>query len=421
MSKIAVIGGGISGMCSAYLLTDRHEVTLYEAGSYLGGHTQTHLLARTDGDWNVDTGFIVYNNKTYPNFIKLLGRLNVQGRPTTMSFSVRNDAEDVEYNGTSLRTLFAQPRNVLRPAFWRMISGIIAFNKDCKELLKGPPTSMTLGKFIEKSRYGREFCDWYIRPMAAAVWSTGTGSVLDMPIYFLARFFENHGFLNIDDRPQWYTIIGGSSSYANVIATELGHRIRLNTPIVSIERSAKDVVLTDANGDRQTFDQVIVTCHSDAALRMLRVPSSDEQRILGSIRWAKNEVLLHTDESVLPRRKRAWAAWNYRLVADGVENGQDAMLTYHMNILQGHKSRESFLVSLNSADLVQPQKIIKQLTYHHPIFDGPATRAQADWGTISGRQSRTQFAGAYWFNGFHEDGVRSAMRAVEAVDANCHL
>ncbi|MCX6124770.1 MAG: FAD-dependent oxidoreductase [Proteobacteria bacterium] len=421
MARVAIIGGGISGMCSAYLLADRHDVALFEAGAYLGGHTHTHSISRPDGNWNVDTGFIVYNNKTYPSFIKLLKRLNIEGQPTTMSFSVRSDTEDVEYNGTSMRTLFAQNRNIVRPAFWRMIRGIIAFNRDCKALLMGPPVTTTLGSFLGSGSYSREFADWYIRPMAAAVWSTGTGSILDMPIYFLARFFENHGFLNIEDRPQWCTVKGGSSSYANAIAKHLGSRVRLNSAIVSVDRSPSEVILNTRAGVKEKFDHVIVACHSDSALKLLSEPTPTEQKILGAIRWSKNKILLHTDESVLPKRRLAWAAWNYYLSGESGTPSNNAVVTYHMNLLQGHKAKESLLVSLNSAHMIRADKILKSITYHHPIFDRSSTQAQAEWNTICGPQSRTQFAGAYWFNGFHEDGVQSALRAVQAIDGECVL
>jgi predicted NAD/FAD-binding protein len=425
MAKIAIIGGGISGMCSAYLLSFRHDVTLIESGSYLGGHTHTHCLKRDDGDWNVDTGFIVYNNKTYPGFLRLLGRLGVKGLPTTMSFSVRCEASDLEYNGTSLNSLFAQRRNLLRPSFWRMIRGILRFNEDCKKLLKVSPTDQTLGDFLKSKNYGREFAEWYIRPMAAAVWSTGTAGILDMPIYFLARFFENHGFLNIDDRPQWYTVEGGSKTYADAIQRHLGKRVVLNTPVLSIKRDSDKVIVSTRDGGSTSYDHAIICSHSDDALKMLADPTPDERHVLGSFGWSTNRVTLHTDERILPMRKLAWAAWNYHLPKaedrDRSKYVTNSVVTYHMNMLQGLKSKESFLVSLNYSDNIDPSKIIKELVYHHPIFNVEATSAQQKWHQVSGTGARTHYAGAYWFNGFHEDGVQSALRAVNAIDPECVL
>jgi predicted NAD/FAD-binding protein len=338
-----------------------------------------------------------------------------------MSFSVRCDDEDLEYNGTSINYLFAQRRNLFRPAFLRMIRGIMAFNKDCKDLLTKPAVATTLGEFVKTRGYSREFVDWYIRPMAAAVWSIGTVGILEMPIYFLARFFENHGFLNIEDRPQWYTIEGGSRTYANAVAKLLGSRLRLSTPVSSIERSGQTVTIKTNQGESLVFDQVIIAAHSTAALKMLSDPTPAEQHILGDIWWSQNQVTMHTDESILPKRKLAWAAWNYHLFGSKQTTGKEAAVTYHMNLLQGLNAQESILVSLNCHDMIDPKKVIKTIEYEHPIFDKASTAAQERWHEISGTRSRTQFAGAYWFNGFHEDGVVSALRAARAVDPEVGL
>ena len=421
MANVAIIGGGISGMASAYFLAKRHHVELFEAGSYLGGHTHTHCLKRPDGDWNIDTGFIVYNKKTYPNFLRFLNALQVQGQPTSMSFSVRDDIANVEYNGTSLNSLFCQRRNLARPAFLRMISGIFAFNRDCRQLLLGTPSALSLGAFIEEKRYGREVADWYIKPMAAAVWSTGTENILDMPIFFLARFFENHGFLNIDDRPQWYSILGGSATYANAVQRILGSRVHLNRPVRLIRKKDRKVELEWDDGSRREFDYAIVACHSDAALSMIESPSPREVEILNSFRWSHNEILLHTDTTIMPKRKLGWAAWNYHLSGEAGQSGQKAAVTYHMNCLQRLGAAEDFLVSLNCRDLVNPDLVLKTLHYEHPVFDAQATRAQDRWWELKNADPRLLFAGAYWFNGFHEDGVCSAWRAVQTIDPECSI
>ena len=421
MANVAIIGGGISGMASAYVLAKNHHVEVFESESYLGGHTHTHRLNRADGDWNIDTGFIVYNDKTYPQLLRLLQALNVQGQKTTMSFSVRDDEHNLEYNGTSLNTLFCQRRNIARPSFLRMIADIFAFNRDCKQLLKEPPNSLSLRDFIGKNRYSRAFSDWYIRPMAAAVWSTGTENILEMPVFFLARFFENHGFLNINDRPQWYSVVGGSWSYATAIQSILGPRIHLNQSLRCVRSKADRVELEWRDGARREFDHVILACHSDSALQLLESPSNLQSEILGSFSWSSNQVLLHTDTSIMPRRKLGWAAWNYHLLGEAGRSGEKAAVTYHMNQLQRLNAREDFLVSLNSKDLVNPARVIKTLSYQHPIFNARATSAQARWAELKESNPRVLFAGAYWFNGFHEDGVCSALRAAQVVDPRCDL
>ena len=417
MARIAIVGGGISGLTCAWLLSRNHEITLFEANDYLGGHTHTHMIAAEGREWPVDTGFIVYNNKTYPRFIELLNELGIQGRPTEMSFSVASTADDIEYNGTSLNALFAQRRNLIRPKFWRMIRGIVRFNDECRKLLRNPPTDETLGTFLERLKFPSELGDFYIKPMAGAVWSAGTGSITSMPIHFLARFFENHGFLNINDRPQWYTVAGGSNAYVQVIQKKLAGKIQLKSQVTAVKRSESGAVVTCRDGQSSEFDHVILACHSDDALNLLSDPTREEADILGAIRYTRNDVTLHTDLKLMPKRKLAWAAWNYNLFDKASD---DVAVTYSMNILQGHACETQFLVSLNCEAQIDPGKIIKRLQYRHPVFTGDAVRAQGRHGEISG-QGRTHYCGAYWANGFHEDGVVSALRVVSMIDPSIRI
>ncbi len=417
LSRVAVIGGGISGMVSAWLLRERHEVTLFEAGDYLGGHTHTHDLEADGALWPVDSGFIVYNDKTYPNFIKLLKRLGVEGRATTMSFSVMSETDDLEYNGTSINALFAQRRNFLRPMFWRMIKGIMAFNEACKLLVSLPPTDETLGEFLRRHDFPSELGKYYIKPMTAAVWSAGTRCVDDMPIHFIARFFENHGFLNINDRPQWRSVKGGSRAYARKIAEHLGSSVRMNSKVVSVSRTGGKPTVTLMGEDPKVFDHVIFACHSDEALRILNDPTTAEKSILGDIPYVDNDILIHTDLRLMPKRKLAWAAWNYNLFDS---ESDDVAVTYNMNILQGHDCKTQFLVSLNCGSHIDPSKIIKQLKYRHPVYTTKTIAAQLRHAEISGHNG-IHYCGAYWANGFHEDGVVSALRVVQAIDPEASL
>ncbi len=417
MARVAVIGGGISGMTAAWLLRRQHDVTMFESGDYLGGHTHTHQVPADGSIWNVDTGFIVFNNKTYPNFTKLLNELGVGSRATNMSFSVMSERDDLEYNGTSLNALFAQRRNLVRPMFLRMIKGILDFNAACKVLLKTPATSETLGEFLRRGKFPRELGVFYIKPMAAAVWSSGTKRIDDIPIYFLARFFDNHGFLNVNDRPQWYTVEGGSEAYARQIRAQLGESVRMSSRCDHVSRTDHAVKVRINGREVLEFDHVIMAGHSDEALSALADPTTLELEILGAIKYAPNDVLLHTDMRLMPRRKLAWAAWNYHLFD---AESDDVAVTYNMNILQGHDCSTQFLVSLNCGRYVDPAKVIKTLRYHHPVFTREAVAAQARHHEISGHRG-IHYCGAYWFNGFHEDGVVAALRVAKAIDPSVSL
>ena len=405
--KIAIIGSGIAGLTSAYLLQREHDITVFEAQDWIGGHTHT-VPVRLDGrEYAVDTGFIVFNDWTYPNFIQLLQQLGVSFKPTEMSFAVSDPDTGVEYNGHDLNSLFAQRRNLLSPRFWGMIRDILRFNKEAlSDLEQGRiAADTTLGQYLSQNGYGQRFIEHYIVPMGAAIWSMSLADMLGFPLQFFVRFFKNHGLLSVSNRPQWYVIEGGSSAYVAPLTKGFAERIRLNCPVSRVERDEQGVTLESPAG-RERFDAVIFACHSDQALQLLAEPSASETEILGALRYADNDVVLHTDTRVLPKRRLAWASWNYRL---GGPTRQPAAVTYNMNILQGIESEHTFCVSLNQTDAIDPDKILARFRYAHPQYSLAASAAQQRGEELQGRQ-HSYFCGAYWANGFHEDGVVSALR-----------
>ena len=405
--KIAIIGSGIAGLTSAYLLQREHEITVFEAQDWIGGHTHT-VPVRLDGrEYAVDTGFIVFNDWTYPNFIQLLQQLGVGFKPTEMSFAVSDPDTGVEYNGHDLNSLFAQRSNLLSPRFWGMIRDILRFNKKAlSDLEQGRiAADTTLGQYLSQNGYGQRFIEHYIVPMGAAIWSMSLADMLGFPLQFFVRFFKNHGLLSVSNRPQWYVIEGGSSAYVAPLTKGFAERIRLNCPVSRVERDELGVTLESPAG-RERFDAVIFACHSDQALQLLAEPSASETEILGALRYADNDVVLHTDTRVLPKRRLAWASWNYRL---GGPTRQPAAVTYNMNILQGIESEHTFCVSLNQTDAINPDKILARFSYAHPQYSLAASAAQLRGDELQGRQ-HSYFCGAYWANGFHEDGVVSALR-----------
>ena len=409
--KIAIIGSGIAGLTSAYLLHRRHEITLFEASDWIGGHTHT-VDVRLDGrDYAIDTGFIVFNDWTYPNFIRLLEQLGVASRPTEMSFSVHDPDSGCEYNGNNLNSLFAQRRNLLSPSFLGMLRDILRFNREAlsdlaEERIGG---DVTLGAYLARGRYGRRFVDHYIVPMGAAIWSMSLEDMLDFPLQFFVRFFKNHGLLSVNERPQWRVIEGGSRAYVAPLTASFRERIRLNCPVWRVERDDEGVSLLSPAG-RERFDKVVFACHSDQALALLAAPTPSERQILGALRYAENDVVLHTDTRLLPRRPLAWASWNYRL---GGPARQPAAVTYNMNILQGIEAPRTFCVSLNQTAAIDPAKILGRYNYAHPQYSLAGIAAQARWRELYGRR-HSFYCGAYWANGFHEDGVVSALRVADA-------
>ncbi|MGO2089892.1 MAG: NAD(P)/FAD-dependent oxidoreductase [Oceanisphaera sp.] len=405
MSHIAIVGSGISGLTSAWLLSQQHNITLFEANDYLGGHTAT-VDVEVDGKTQaVDTGFIVFNDRTYPHFQQLLARIGIHAKPTEMSFSVQQSQTGLEYNGHTLGSMFAQRANLFKPQFYGFLAEIVRFNLLCKKVLAEETLTEndTLGRFLSHYGFSEFFIGHYILPMVAAIWSSSLADSRDFPLAFFLRFFNHHGLLNLIDRPQWYVVEGGSRSYIPALTASLTD-IRLNTPVLAIKRDSEGVLVTTANGCER-FDEVILACHSDQALRMLSDANEQEQQVLGGLTYRDNEVVLHTDTQLLPTEPRAWASWNYWL--DGSENALPAV-TYNMNILQGIRSTQTLCVTLNRGDAIDKEKVLRRFTYAHPVYNADAIAAQARRHEICGQQ-HTHFCGAYWYNGFHEDGVKSAL------------
>lgn len=411
MSKnIAIIGTGISGLTCGHLLHKQHNITLFEANDYVGGHTATKDVQVNGKAYQIDTGFIVFNDWTYPNFIKLMTKIGVKSQPTEMSFSVKNLVKNLEYNGNTINSLFAQRRNIFRPSFWTLVRDILRFNKICKTAAANNTDfgRETLHEFLQRHQFSETFIYNYILPMCAAIWSTSLEDIKAFPFSFFLRFFNNHGLLNITDRPQWHTIIGGSREYISPLTAGFKDRIKLNSPVSKIINTAQKPVVKLHDGSEQVFDEVIFACHSDQALAMIESPTNEHTDILGNMPYATNEVVLHTDSSVLPKRSLAWASWNYMIKGYEGENQAPAVLTYNMNILQNIQSDTTFCVTLNNTIDIAPEKVLGTYHYAHPQFNNGTIEAQARWAEISNQQG-LHFCGAYWYNGFHEDGVRSAL------------
>jgi len=414
--KIAVIGTGIAGNVASYRLHHAgHAVTVYEADDRVGGHTHTHRIELDGEVQRIDTGFIVFNDRTYPHFIALLDDLGVESQPSSMSFSVRNDATGLEYNGTSLNGLFAQRRNLLRPGFIGMLSEIFRFHREAPALLDDDRDESTLGAYLEAHRFSGRFVDDYLVPMGAAIWSTDPASMFDFPARFFVRFLHNHGMLTVNDRPQWRVIRGGSASYVERLIAPFRDCIRLRSPVESIQRRADGVTVRVRGREPERYDHVFVACHSDQALRLLADPSPEEREILGALPYQRNEALLHTDTSLLPLRRRAWAAWNYHRLPN---HRAGVALTYDMNVLQNLRSHHTFCVTLNASSYVDPKRVLCRMEYAHPLFTPAGVAAQRRHNEISGVR-RTHYCGAYWRYGFHEDGVVSALRALSRFEEVC--
>lgn len=416
--KIAIVGTGISGLTSAYLLNQVHDITVYENNDYIGGHTATKKITDGDETHNIDTGFIVFNDWTYPNFIKLMNKLGVAYQPTEMSFSVASEKANIEYNGNTLNSLFAQRRNILRPRFWRIIADILTFNKACKAMVaeKRDTDMLTLGDIIEELRLSDDFARYYILPMCAAIWSASLAQTRQFPLTFFLQFFNNHGLLNISDRPQWYTIKGGSNQYIAPLTSTFADKIKLSCGVVSVTKTPQGWQLKDNQGGENHFDEVVFACHSDQALAMLAAPTLPQQQILSAIPFAENDVVLHKDTSQLPKRKLAWASWNYRLKDDAKEEERPATVTYDMNILQRLDAKNEYCVTLNNTSEIDSGAVLGSYCYAHPQYSAAMVEAQRRRSEICGVDG-LHFCGAYWYNGFHEDGVRSALDVCERFGA----
>ncbi|XQW83379.1 NAD(P)/FAD-dependent oxidoreductase [Thalassotalea piscium] len=414
MKHIAIIGSGISGLSAAYLLSKKHQVTVFEKNSQVGGHTATVDIEKEGEKHAIDTGFIVFNDKTYPNFLALLAEIGIGKQATEMSFSVHNCQTGLEYNGHNLNTLFAQRRNLFRPKFWTLVKEILRFNKLCKTIFEQQnfQSGMTLGDFLNKQGFSPFFAEHYILPMGAAIWSSSLVQMEAFEFKFFVQFFHHHGLLNIADRPQWYVIPQGSRSYLSPLCRPFKDAIQLNSNISGLTRENGKVQIHFNEAPSETFDEVVIACHSDQALALLKDASDDETTILSAMPYSENSVVLHTDTKLLPKRNKAWASWNYQLSSD---RSKAASVTYNMNILQGLNSKHTFCVTLNQKEAIDPQKILKEFTYHHPVFTSGSINAQKQREIICGKRN-THFAGAYWHSGFHEDGIRSAVEVAQRFD-----
>jgi len=410
--KIAIVGTGIAGNVAAYRLRQEHDITVFEAADYVGGHTNTVDVDQGGATLAIDTGFIVCNDHTYPNFLALLDEIGQPIKRSVMSFSVRSERSGLEYNGSSLDGLFAQRRNLLRPSFLRMVREILRFNREAVADLEREPTHVTIGDYLRRGGYSDAFMSDYLGPMVAAIWSAEPVRVPDMPLHFLVRFFRNHGLLQLKDRPVWHAIEGGSREYVARLVRSHRDRIRLSTAVHSIRRFADHVMVQAEGCEPERFDCVFIACHSDQALVMLDDPTTLESEVLGAIPYQDNEAVLHTDVSLMPRRQRAWAAWNYHVPAAAHDH---VSVTYSMNILQGLDVPKQYCVTLNNTAAIDPDKILYQTQYQHPVYTLETIAAQARHRQIN-QGTRTFYCGAYWRNGFHEDGVVSAQDALGHFD-----
>ena len=417
--NVAIIGTGISGLTCGYLLNKTADITVYEANDYIGGHTATKKIIDDGIERNIDTGFIVFNDWTYPRFIKLMKQLDVAYQPTEMSFSVTSKKANIEYNGNTINSLFAQRRNILRPRFWRIVRDILKFNKACKAFVaeKRDTASMTLQDVINELKLSDDFARYYILPMCAAIWSASLAQTRQFPLTFFLQFFNNHGLLNISDRPQWYTIKGGSSTYIPPLIASFQDKIKLSCGVTNVKKVGDTWQVTDTSGTQAIFDHVIFACHSDQALAMLDTPTKAQQAVLGAIGFAENDVVMHKDTNQLPKRKLAWASWNYRLKDDAGEEERPASVTYDMNILQRLDAPNTYCVTLNNTDEIDTSALLGSYQYAHPQFSEVMVNAQQRRSQICGVDN-LHFCGAYWYNGFHEDGVHSALDVCERFGVN---
>ncbi len=417
--RIAIIGSGISGLTSAYLLSFEHDVEVFEQDVRIGGHTATIDVNFQGDKQKVDTGFIVYNERTYPNFVKLLAKLEVETKVSSMGFSVSCAQTGLEYAGNSLNSLFAQRSNLFSPPFLAMLRDILRFNKKAVQDFDSGniDDQVTLGEYLSKHNFSDAFCRYYLMPMAAAIWSASFTQVKQFPLIFFIRFFRNHGLLSVFDKPQWRVIKGGSRSYLDPLTAPYRDKIHCGVHINRVVRKPSSVDIFFGSGEVETFDRVVIATHSDQALSMLSDPSSAESDILASIPYQENSVVLHTDTSVLPGNRKTWSSWNYHL---GENHHALPRLTYNMNLLQGLASPHTYNVTLNADDAIDKTKIIDRFSYAHPQFDLKSYAAQQRWCEING-VNRTWFCGAYWGNGFHEDGVNSALAVVSDMGVEAPL
>jgi predicted NAD/FAD-binding protein len=413
--RIAVIGAGVSGLVAAHLL-DRagHEVSVFEAAGYPGGHTNTIRVDEPDASLDVDTGFIVFNDRNYPNFERLLDRLGVASQPSDMSFGVGDEDGDFEYASTSANGLFAKRAHLASPSFYRMVGDVRRFQREARALLASDEDP-SLALWLRDMRFSDAFVEKLIVPQAAAVWSADPEQMWSFPARFLVQFFDNHGMLDLKERPRWRVIQGGSKRYVEALTAPFSEAIRLHTPVERVIRDDDGVAVTPRGGEPERYDHVVLATHADQSLAILGEDATTREReLLGAFPFASNEAVLHYDERLLPRRRRAWASWNYHLLS--TPTGKPAV-TYHMNRLQSLESDRQWCVTLNRTEAIDPAKIVRTIQYDHPVFTVEGMKAQAHVGEISGGRGRTHFCGAYWGWGFHEDGVVSGLRVARDLGA----
>ena len=414
MKKIAIIGSGISGLSAAHYLSLRHEVHVFEKDNRLGGHTNTVTVDSENGPLPIDTGFIVHNELTYPNFCRLMKSLGVEAQASDMSFAVTAHQGAFEYSSRGLGGFFAQKRNWYSRDHYKLLGEILRFNREAPKVLEREDAAeLTLAEFLEAGRYSPVFTERYLIPMAGAVWSMSPDAMPGFPVLTLVRFMQNHGMLGVNTHPKWKTIQGGSNTYLAPLTARYRKRIRKDVDITAVERFDQGVRLCFSTGPAEMFDQIVFACHGDQILPLLAQPTEAERRILANFKTTRNEACLHTDTAMLPTREAARASWNYLL-----GDTRNVTLTYHMNRLQALTAKEDYCVSLNANGAVDSGKVVRRMVYEHPLYNREAIRAQEQWALINGR-NHTHFCGAYWFYGFHEDGVRSGMRVAEAMGVSC--
>ena len=412
MKRIAVVGSGIAGLSAAWLLSRRHEVHLFERDTRLGGHTHTVLAESSSGPVALDTGFLVHNDRTYPRLVRLFREIGIDTIDSDMCFAVACAGTGLEYSSRGARGFFAQPRNLLNPAHFGLLSEIVRFNREAPRLLNRPDAdSLTLGEFLDARRFSEVFTHRYLLPMASAIWSASLASIRAFPALTMIRFLDNHGLLAITGQPVWKVVKGGSHTYIPKLTAPLGQRITTGVTIAGIARDEQGVTLRFTDRPTLRVDDVVLACHGDQVLPLLDDATDMERDVFGSFRTTTNHAWLHTDASVLPTREAARASWNYRLNG---ETDTAPMVTYDLNRLQGLDTREQFCVTLNPSGAIDDRKVIRKIVYQHPLYDRAAIQAQARWDAVSGVR-RTHFCGAYWFYGFHEDGLRSAVRVANAL------
>jgi predicted NAD/FAD-binding protein len=411
--KIAIIGSGISGLTAAHILNRRHVVDVFEANNYVGGHTNTIEVSESDRMIPVDTGFIVFNEYNYPNLCRLFGELGVDSRESDMSFSVRSRASGLEYNGSNLNKLFSQRRNLLNLKFFKMLRDMLRFHDEAPGFLANNLNDyITVAEFVRDNNYSKYFIDYYLIPLGASLWSCPAEKFSQFPMRFVLEFLDNHRMLQVENRPQWRTVTGGSNQYVKKLIKPFSDQIHLNMPVAKVKRRGGRVNVIFSNGSEEVYDEVIMAAHADQSLKLVEDMDEEEKSILEYFPYQDNEAILHTDTSVLPVNQNAWASWNY-LIPSGA--GKHVTVTYNMNILQGIESKQTYCVSLNQAELIDPGKIIKRIRYHHPVFRPGRDSAQDQHKKLIKRRG-ISYCGAYWGYGFHEDGVRSGLSVADAFD-----